>query len=93
MELSICNMTVNALRMAKNRFIKCLKACFRTPKCHYYENGKMYHCLCNRCDQVHCKNCEVLHVTFETSTGRVCEQHLPLAFVTMEKLIHIDECC
>lgn len=78
MELSLCNMTKNAFRMVGERIAECVKACFRTPKCHYYNNGKMYHCLCNRCEQVFCKDCHVMHVTFEESSGRVCEMHRPV---------------
>ena len=78
MELNLWNMAGNACRMIGKHIVACAKKCFKTPDCYYYENGKMYHCLCNRCEQIYCDNCSTTHLTFETSKVRACSLHRPM---------------
>lgn len=51
-----------------------------TPKkqCYYYNNGKMYHCLCDYCEQVVCKKCIIKKWMFSNHCIEVCEEHRPM---------------
>lgn len=68
----------NFCSRVKNVFRTCFKNLTKKADCYYYDQGKMYHCLCNRCAQVYCEGCKTTHLTFESSKVQVCDVHRPM---------------